>query len=219
MSMMDMGNPYATYGGDKMNDFLRNYLEPGEKKYAYSNLGAGLLAYTLEHVYDKSFEELVQEKIARPYRLSVTTTQPEANKDFPLIQGLDGSGQPVAHWTFGSMAGAGALYSCTNDLSRLMQAHFDDQQLALTKTREFTAKVNDRMSIGLGWHIIAKPDRNDYFWHNGGTSGFTSSMVFDPVAEIGVVILSNVSAFNPRSRDIDRLAFEIMDSLSEVVNE
>jgi hypothetical protein len=53
----------------------------------------------------------------------------------------------------------------------------------------------------------------NWIWHNGGTGGYSSSMVLDVNSKNGVVILSNVSAYNPRMENIDKLCFELMKTI------
>jgi CubicO group peptidase (beta-lactamase class C family) len=71
------------------------------------------------------------------------------------------------------------------------------------------------MDIGLGWHLLKSQSKNIWYWHNGGTGGYSSSMVFDEKTENGIIILSNVSAFNPNMGNIDKLCFELMKTLEK----
>ena len=54
----------------------------------------------------------------------------------------------------GVLAGAGAILSTVEDLSKFALAQFDKENNELTLTQEPTFKVNDNMQIGLGWHIL-----------------------------------------------------------------
>ena len=70
--------------------------------------------------------------------------------------------------------------------------------------------------MGLGWHIInSTSSNNKWHWHNGATGGYSSSIVIDIKNKIGVVILSNVSAFNSFQGNIDQLCFELMKTLKD----
>ena len=64
-------------------------------------------------------------------------------------------------------------------------------------------------------HILHHPERNDWWFHNGAVGGFVSSVTFDPKEKIGVVVLSNVSAFNPKMNGIDQLCFALMSKQLE----
>ena len=81
---------------------------------------------------------------------------------------------------------------------------------------EKTVKVDDQIDTGLGWHIInSEKSDNKWHWHNGGTGGYTSSMAIDIKNLVGVIILSNVSAFNPFQDNIDQLCFELMMTIKD----
>ena len=80
-----------------------------------------------------------------------------------------------------------------------------------------TVKVDNQVDLGLGWHIInSEKSDNKWHWHNGGTGGYTSSMVIDIKNLVGVIVLSNVSAFNAFEGNIDQLCFELMKTLKDV---
>jgi D-alanyl-D-alanine-carboxypeptidase/D-alanyl-D-alanine-endopeptidase len=46
--------------------------------------------------------------------------------------------------------------------------------------------------VALGWHIN-KVNQRELVWHNGGTGGYRSMLVVDPVTHTAVVVLSNTS--------------------------
>jgi len=100
-------------------------------------------------------------------------------------------------------------------LSKFALAHFDNDDKVLALTRKSTSIVNDNMDTGLGWHILKNEDYNNWFWHNGGTGGYTASMTIDPLTKNGIIILSNVSPFHPKTSNIDQLCFELMKTLYE----
>ncbi|MBL4648320.1 MAG: hypothetical protein JKY03_01215, partial [Aureispira sp.] len=64
-----------------------------------------------------------------------------------------------------------------------------------------------------GWHIITSKTGKKLHWHNGGTGGYTASMALDVPNKKGVVLLSNVSAFHPKTGNIDALVFKLMETL------
>jgi hypothetical protein len=71
------------------------------------------------------------------------------------------------------------------------------------------------MDIGLGWHILKSQAKNPWYWHNGAAGGYSSSIAIDVIAKNGIIILSNVSAFNPNMGNIDKLCFELMKTLEK----
>ena len=78
-----------------------------------------------------------------------------------------------------------------------------------------TFEANDKIDLGMGWHIIKSESGKNVHWHNGGTGGYTSSMAIDTEGKNAVIILTNVSAFNPKMGQIDQLCFALTKLLVE----
>ena len=177
--------------------------------YSYSNLGAGLLGFTLGLSQKTSFQKLLQEKIFDKYKMTNSFTDNQ-NLDNKLVKGLDENGTVVSNWDFDILFGGGGILSTTEDLVKFAQAQFDQKNKELELTRKPTFSINENMKIGLGWHILKTDKGFNWIWHNGGTGGYSSSMVLDTEKKNGVIILSNVSTFNKKMENIDKLCFELM---------
>jgi len=130
-----------------------------------------------------------------------------------LVRGRNNEGEEIPNWEFSVLAGAGGILSTTEDLSKFVIAQFNTSNKVLELTRQKTFEINDNMDIGLGWHLLKSQSKNIWYWHNGGTGGYSSSMVFDEKTKTGIIILSNVSAFNPEMGNIDKLCFGLMKTL------
>lgn len=209
-------NPYKDYDTQKLEDYLRESLTLSDNagsKSEYSNLGAGLLGYTLERVSGEPYQELLERYIFSKYGMASSTTRRQDVAD-RLVNGLDGRGEPTSHWDLASLVGAGGILSTTEDLTRFALRQFDDNNGALALTRQKTFAVNERTDIGLGWHINYTDAGDMWHWHNGGTGGFRSCMAIDVNRSNGVIILSNVSAFHNDSGKIDQLCFALMGMIS-----
>jgi CubicO group peptidase (beta-lactamase class C family) len=216
LETVDPMNPYKNYGAKELDEFLKEQLAtkqtPGSKN-AYSNLGAGLLGYVLSKHSDSSYDELLQKYIFSKYQMNNSTSLRKNIKN-PLIIGLDGEGKETSNWDFAILAGAGGIFSNVEDLSKFVVSQFDSSNKELALSRQKTFEINADMDSGLGWHILKDKSDNNWYWHNGGTGGYTSSMVMDTKNKSGVIILSNVSAFNPKMGNIDKLVFALMETLA-----
>ncbi len=202
-------NPYVNYDTAQLNAYLKNDLLLSENKaYAYSNLGTGLLGYALWRVTGQPPQALMESEIFSPLRMHHSFTNRQDVKK-GLVKGLNPAGQPAPGWDFDVLFAAGGALSSVADLSRFVAAHFDTEHEVLRLTRTSTLRVNDKLQVGLGWHIV-QTGKGDVYWHNGGTAGYTSSVAFDPSRKSGVIILSNVSAFHPAGSNIDELCFELL---------
>jgi CubicO group peptidase (beta-lactamase class C family) len=215
LASVDPTNPYKNYGAQQLDEYLKEQLEtkqtPGSKN-AYSNLGAGLLGYTLSKIANSTFDELLQKHIFSKYQMNNSTSLRNNVKN-PLISGLDAQGKETSNWDLAILAGAGGIYSNVEDLSKFVLSQFDSENKELTLSRQKTFEISADMEIGLGWHILKDKSDNNWYWHNGGTGGYRSSMAIDPINKNGIIILSNVSAFNPHSENIDALCFALMKTL------
>ena len=181
LDLSNKTNPYKMYGNKDLHAYLTRFLElenNKENNYDYSNLGAGLLANTLGLSQKHSFNELLQKRIFDKYKMSESHTSLNGIEN-DLITGLDDKGQKVSNWEFDVLFGGGGILSTTADLVKFAQAQFDARNKELALTRKPTFDINEDMKIGLGWHILKSQNKFKWIWHNGGTAGYSSSMVLD----------------------------------------
>jgi len=217
LDLTNESNPYKNYGKKEIENYLKNNLKLESNpltKYSYSNLGAGLLGYTLGLSQKTTFQQLLQKRIFDKYKMNNSYTSSENLKD-KLVNGLNANGEIVPNWDFDVLFGGGGILSTTEDLAKFVEAQFNAENTELSLTRKPTFTVNEKMKIGLGWHILKNKDKSEYFWHNGGTGGYSSSLAFSAENKNAVIILSNVSAFNPKMGNIDKLCFELMNTATK----
>ena len=212
---VDFKNPYKDYDELKLTEYLSQELEqedPG--KFAYSNLGAGLLGFTLAKIEETSYELLLQSRIFSKYQMSSSTTDRTQVSD-ALVPGLNRKGEVTPNWDINVLVGAGGVLSTVSDLARFAMAQFDgtNEVLALTRKSTYTGYLGGKpLGVGLGWMIKENSDQK-YVWHNGGTGGYTSFMQVDVDNRNAVIILTNISAFNSKMANVDSLGKRLMDSL------
>lgn len=179
---------------------------PGER-YAYSNLGASLLAYILCHKSDRTYDEMLKEYICKPLTMTNTAVNLSDFQSKQLVKGLDPVGKPAVNFDSNVFAGSGGIKSTAVDLVKYVRATISDS-LFLGLTQETTAEtdfdseIND--GIGLGWHYKKIKDTK-YYFHHGGTAGYSCGIRFEKESEIGVVILSNVSCNSKYVNNISTL--------------
>jgi len=212
---LSLENPYRDFGEVKLKNYLSNQLEvspeQGEKS-EYSNLGVGLLGYVLSEIQNTTYEDLLQTEIFHKYGMkNSTTNRPEIMDD--LVLGLDETGKIVSNWDMSVLMGAGGILSTTEDLSLFTLAHFDDINKELKLTGQPFFKIDDNVSIGLAWGVITTETGAEWLWHNGGTGGYTSSLIIDMDKSNGVIVLSNISALGEMTNSIMGLGPELMKTL------
>ena len=174
----------------KQSSHMQN--EPG-KASEYSNLGAAVLGYVLSKIDQRSYEEMLHARILTPYEMGSTTTN-RALIEEKLVTGINNAGEDVPNWDMAAFVGAGGILSTVSDLSKFALAQFDTAETALALTRKPFFTINDNYSMGLGWSVIQTESGDTWNWHNGGTGGYTSSMIIDVKKRNGVIVLSNISA-------------------------
>lgn len=213
--VVSFDNPYKDYDSRKLESYLSESLTLSDNagaKSEYSNLGVGLLGYTLEKVSGKNYEDLLKQYIFSKYGMTSSTTRREAVAD-RLVRGLNANGEPTSNWDLGVLVGAGGILSTTEDLAKFALAQFEDTNRELALTHKKTFAVNERTDIGLGWHINNTQSGDQWHWHNGGTGGYRSCMAIDVKRRNGVIILTNVSSFHKESAKIDQLCFALVGTI------
>jgi CubicO group peptidase (beta-lactamase class C family) len=126
-----------------------------------------------------------------------------------LAPGHNALGQEVPNWDLPTIAGAGALRSTVTDMLAYLAANLDpnDSPLGRAIRRSHEPRVtteNPNLRVGLAWHILNAYDRT-IVWHNGGTGGYRSMLVFDADRGIGVIALTN------SNRSVDEIALHLLE--------
>lgn len=193
-TVTDAGNPYANYTEEMFEDYLENHLDLKTKagaKYSYSNLGFGLLGYVLSQIEKEDYKILVDKYILSKYNMSSSGFELDKFKEM-LVDPYDANGAVCKNWDWSStLCAAGGLKSTTHDLVKFVKAHFNANNKELRLGMAPTFVIDEKLDVGLGWHILKKATDHPVFWHNGMSGGYTSSMVIDLERKMGVIILSN----------------------------
>ncbi|BAP33403.1 penicillin-binding protein [Chryseobacterium sp. StRB126] len=214
LNLLNLNNPYQEYHTQELEDYLKNLMTIDDKiskNFYYSNLGAGLLGYTLGLSQKTTFQNLLQKTVFDQYGMtqSFTTSQ---NLGKTLIKGHNINGDLVSNWDWDVLLGAGGILSTAGDLAKFVNAQFNPKNKELALTRKPTFTVNDKTKIGLGWHIMTIKNNKEILFHNGGTGGYSSSMTLDMENQTAVIILSNVASIN---ESVDYLCFELLNQTTK----
>ena len=196
----DMNNPYADYHAADLFAYVakRGVGRPPNSPYSYSNLGVGLLGQALAYRAGMTYGQLLQQEITGPLGMSDTVVSLSSDKRSRLIQGYSGNEphDPVRHWDFDSLAGAGAIFSTAGDMltylaTELHPEKSDSLSAALIKSQKLRADLgaaNPAQRIAIAW---AHDGDSETYWHNGATAGYTTYACFSPDGDYAVVVLIN----------------------------
>lgn len=192
----DPSNPYADYSAESLYEFLNALDLPrgvGERS-EYSNVAYGLLGHVLERAGKQDYETLVRERIFVPLKMTSTTITLRDELKTRLAQGHDEKLQPTSNWDLGALGGAGAIRSTVRDMLAYGRtcAGLDETPIAdaIRAAQRYDIAYGDAM-YSLAWGRPSKVHGVQYIAHNGGTGGYRSMLVVDPVRKRTAVVLSN----------------------------
>lgn len=192
----DQRNPTGDYDAVKLRAFLSDYKlprNPGES-YEYSKVGFGLLGYALSRSQNKTYGELVEEKVLRPLGMKLSGSGVNAGMRPHVSIGHNERGQPVKYWTFDALAGAGSIDSTANDMMAYLKANMGATPAPLASAMAFAhaprKDIDPNSRIGLAWMTT----NQGVVWHGGGTDGYRSFLGLTSDGHLGVVILANTDA-------------------------
>jgi CubicO group peptidase (beta-lactamase class C family) len=190
--------PYQYYGVKRLYEYLSRHMTlqstPGEKR-TYSNLGGGLLGHILTLISAKSYEELLFETICVPLGMRSTFVTLNNERMRTMVRGRDPIGQLLPHGDgdCGALTGAGGIKSSVRDLVKYLKANMSDTTyfwLAQKTTKQF----DQHLTGGLGWATYSDRGKH-HVGAFGATGGYTSGVIFERNEHVGLVVLTNVSAF------------------------
>lgn len=202
-------NPYATYSKEMLLAYLEKIkpLETPGTSFDYSNLGIAILGIILETVYEKSFDELVKEKICSKLGLKNTAVNLTGEQIERSASGYNQTGDPTQAWSLGGFQAAGGLKSTTEDLLNYLNYQLEEKDKAVLLTHQVTFK--GRPTAGLAWLMSKTKKGNTLTSLSGGTFGFGAFNGFIKSQNCAVVILGN------NSRSFDFLAISILNYLQK----
>ena len=169
------------------------------KKWDYSNIGYWLLSEALANRAGVDYETLVERRIIAPLGLTNTAFALSLKMKVNLAVGHNAILQPSPPIStlpiYSIMPAAGGLYSTATDLLKLLAVAMDYQPSPLRDAMHLTWTTrrpisSDRSEQALGWTVIREQD-DELIVHDGGTFGYASSIAWNPVRRVGVVVLSN----------------------------
>lgn len=212
MSIKDFNNPFDGYDRKRLLDYLKtaNTMSPPGEKHAYSNLGVGLLGDLLSQQSERSYEQLLAERIFKPLEMQDASLEVPDEKMKRFAPPHNATLMKDHCWDFDSLAGCGAIRGSVNDMAKFMKANINPPDneignainLAWKKSLDATKQHS---AMGLGWMIAADGSTR---WHNGRTGGYQAMMLVSRQLKTGVVLLSNTagSEIDPLAESIFQMA-------------
>lgn len=184
--------------------------EPGND-YEYSNSGYFLLGKIIEKVTNKSYLQVLNEKILLPAKMTQTGLRlknSELKKLATSYQFSKNNGFEVAVINPELFRAAGDLYSTTEDLFRFEHALYGEILLNNESKKILFAKQRsygwDRFSLSLANHKI------DLFSYAGQLMGYNAMLTRIPEGKISIILAGNIGTSYYERMNITQ---EILSSL------
>jgi CubicO group peptidase (beta-lactamase class C family) len=177
---------------------------PGEK-YSYNNFGYMLLGYVIEVASSKYWDEVLQEKILGPLKMTHTLYDdvwaiiPNRVRGYTVKNGIL---QNIIYKDHSAYS-VGGLLSTVDDMARFVDGLVSGHLFPRSTVAEIFHPFLD--DYGLGWQITT------FFgvtaWdHSGGIDGFSSNVTYLPDDRTLVVFLSNIETEPPKATVCDLVA-------------
>ena len=220
----------TAYTGEQDHDLLVSLiddstpLESGQA-FSYSNYGYVLASLILEQQFERSWKEIVRDKVLEPAGMKATTAHPsripENEKARPHMW-AGGSNRILLEKSDAMMHAAGGHYSTSGDMARWLRLQLHDGVLGgrrvfpegvVKSTHRPIAEVDQdfytyhRTGYGLGWYI-ADYEGETMVHHFGSYVGARAHVSFLPEHSIGVAVLMN---------DASPVTFNLPDMLANIV--
>jgi len=206
----DPTNPYSDYDSKKAAAFLNQYelpRQPGES-HEYSNFGASVLGYLIAQQAGKTYQQLLQERITKPLKMTDCTVSLSGDQKKRLATPHEKFGSVASPWTFADLPGAGGVHATMRDMMRFAKAQLAPPKGKLGEAIELAWEQHHEAdasgpAMGLGWHIWSDGQTR---WHNGGTGGFRSALFINRESRCAVVVLCNTGSID----EVDLLAMQLI---------
>ncbi|WP_339708258.1 serine hydrolase domain-containing protein [uncultured Kriegella sp.] len=188
--------------------------KPGEQ-FGYSNIGYGILGLAISRAANKSFIELVKERIFNPLHMTNSFfIVPESRTD-DLAKGMNlspyGTINPdseLEHRGRGYKVPNGGIYSTPNDLAKFIASNLG--YTGILQKNNLTimhSKQTPEGNYGLGFFLYSDSTIKTV-GHGGGVVGYTCHLVFEKESQYGVILMRNYNRgktqLNAASHDLIR---------------
>ncbi len=214
MPSLHTANPYGDYTSALAYEFLNSHSlrrAPGTQ-YEYSNLAFGLLGHWIGRNAGKSYDELLQQRLAKPLGMPDTYVGLNPAQKARLATPYNAEQQATSNWGFADMPGAGGIRSSITDMLRFAKMHLQVPKNEIGTAIELAWQKhhvgsNGDASMGLGWHVMSDHSTRT---HSGQTGGYHSMILIDRKTQSAVVVLANTA-----TDSVDALAIELLEMIRQ----
>jgi CubicO group peptidase (beta-lactamase class C family) len=160
--------------------------------YEYNNLAPNLIAHILENVYQKSFDELLNDFIFKKIGMTSTKMRLSEDEQSRLASGYS-KGQLMPYMPIPTWGAEGGVKSTTPDLIKYMRLQLDTTNATILESHRLNFTVSPTFSLGYYWNIGNNSDGTIHYSHHGGAIGMQNLFSVYPAYNMGVSIITNSS--------------------------
>ncbi len=197
-------NPLDTLDNNRMIDIFAGHKPALEfatgTQWSYCNTNYALLASIIERISKEPFNVFFKKNIADPLNLNDTyvyhVLMPFAPANYVYGFEETGENRKLNDLTpFDGVVGDGNIYSSVEDLYKWEQSLYTEKLVKKETLQEAfqPVKLKDGNSYpyGFGWFITE--DKEQYYWHTGGWTGFSNLIYRDTKNKRTLILLSSGS--------------------------
>jgi CubicO group peptidase (beta-lactamase class C family) len=161
--------------------------------YEYNNLAPNLMAHILENVYQKPFDELLNDFIFKKNGMTSTKMRLSEEEQSRLANGYS-KGQLMPNAPIPTWGAAGGLKSTTPDLIKYMRLQLDSTNATILESHRLNFTVHSNFSLAYYWNIGNNSDKTIHYSHHGGAAGMQNLFSVYPAYNMAVSIITNSNA-------------------------
>ena len=185
-----------------MDEVIRNYgvlVTPPNERFAYSNVGMGIVAHIASRKSGLEYGVLLRDKVLQPLGLEHSFFDTEVSRHGEMAQRYDREGKVFPFYVT-STPGTGELYASAHDVARFAMFHLNDhladqkQILSDAQIDELhrpVIRVREDRAHGVGWMLGRAFDGTPVVYHTGNQAGVVNVMMLLPSRDIACVVLTN----------------------------
>jgi CubicO group peptidase (beta-lactamase class C family) len=186
---LDSQQPVNSVTENTLSSLVNNCTELMDYgKFRYSTIGYTLLGQILEKVYDKTYDEIIRNKIIVPLQLTNTLTKDFNVKNITTGHNPNGGIQEFFKWN--CTASAGLIKSSASDMITYLKAVLNTKT-QIAKAAILTEKIfykDEKREIGLGFNI-STDEKNTIYLKSGDSMGQCSILCYNRDKNWGIIIL------------------------------
>ncbi len=164
---------------------------PGTR-FGYSSVDTELMAHILENIYDKSYNELIQEKIGNKLGLKHTGTSLQTADKENLATGYTTNNVVAPHMTSSLWSAGGGITSTLPDLMKYAQFQLDKTNPVSMRSHELVYE-NGGDRIAYYWPVRYDEENGTYYSHHGGAFGMQNYLFVFPDKDLAISVVTNQS--------------------------